>query len=203
MSPPRAASRESLLTCCQESYLFRAACSELRTEIQNNRRAAADQMRNERGQLQYEFDALQQRVNHETIMLKDDLKGRFDDRKMAVQMEMRAMNSRIQELNYKITVALVGEGKGQVEALRWFLTRRAAILISSMASKSSSRLLWKGGADSECSINTHLVEVCGTHEPCPGARAKEDGGAGWHQWGRRRRQTIHHTLGEHRHANWR
>ncbi|KAI9879673.1 MAG: hypothetical protein M1830_007780 [Pleopsidium flavum] len=49
---------------------------------------------------------------------------------MAVRMEQRAMETSIQELNYKITVALNSDSKGEVEGLRWVLTRRAALAIS-------------------------------------------------------------------------
>src|SRR6266568_1537013 len=40
------------------------------------------------------------------------------------------MPSQIQELNYKITVALNSDARSEVEGLRWVLTRRAAIAIA-------------------------------------------------------------------------
>ena len=78
-----------------ESYLFKAACSELKTEIQNKRRQEVETMRTERTQLQHEFDILNQRVGQETAGLKDELKGMFDDRKMGVRMEQKAMESTV------------------------------------------------------------------------------------------------------------
>ena len=117
----------------QETYLFRAACSELRTEIQNSRKSATEKMRSERAHLQHEVDILNQKVTQEGANLKDELKGWFDDRKMAVRMEQRKMESEIQELNYKITVAMSGDARGEVEGLRWFLTRRAALVIATTA----------------------------------------------------------------------
>ncbi|KAI9813778.1 MAG: hypothetical protein M1827_003568 [Pycnora praestabilis] len=116
-----------------ETYLFRAACSELRTEIQNNRKGDIDKMRTERAQLQHEVDILNQKLTAELLTLKDDLKGMFDDRKMAVRMEQRGTDSSIQSLNYKITVALTSDSKSEVEGLRWVLTRRAAMAIITMA----------------------------------------------------------------------
>jgi hypothetical protein len=118
-----------------ETYLFRAACSELRTEIQNGRKAEADHMRTARSQLQHEVDILNQKLTQELLTLKDDLKGMFDDRKMAVRTEQRRMDSSIQELNYKITVSLNSDMKSEVEGLRWVLTRRAAMAIVTMACK--------------------------------------------------------------------
>jgi hypothetical protein len=78
-----------------ETYLFRAACSELKTEIGNARKGEMERMRQERGQLQHEVDILGQRLSQETGALKDELKGLFDDRKMAVRQEQRAMETRV------------------------------------------------------------------------------------------------------------
>lgn len=78
-----------------ETYLFRAACSELKTEIGNARKGEMERMRQERGQLQHEVDILGQRLSQETGGLKDELKGLFDDRKMAVRMEQRAMETKV------------------------------------------------------------------------------------------------------------
>jgi hypothetical protein len=74
--------------------LFRAACSELKTEIQNNRKKNEETMRRERTLLQHEVEILNQKLTQELLSLKDDLKGMFDDRKMAVRMEQRAMESK-------------------------------------------------------------------------------------------------------------
>jgi hypothetical protein len=78
-----------------ETYLFSAACSELRTEIQNNRKAEMEKQSTQRAQLQHEVDILNQKMAQETSNLKDELKGMFDDRKMAAKMEQRSMESRV------------------------------------------------------------------------------------------------------------
>jgi hypothetical protein len=78
-----------------ETYLFRAACSELKTEVQNNRKSEMEKMRSERTQLQHEVDILSQLLNQESQTLKEDLKGLFDDRKMAVRMEQKGMESKV------------------------------------------------------------------------------------------------------------
>lgn len=90
--------RESLVSKSNvenETYLFRAACSELRTEVQNSRKSETEKMRTERNQLQHEVDILNQKLGQETGALKDELKGLFDDRKMAVRNEQRSMDSRV------------------------------------------------------------------------------------------------------------
>ena len=121
----------------QESYLFRAACSELRTELTAARQAGTEKMRTERAHLQHEADILAMRVTQETQSLKEQLKGLADDRRMAVQTEQRTMTTAIAELNYKITVAMGGDVRGEVEGLRWFLPRRAALVIVFTLSKRS------------------------------------------------------------------
>ena len=78
-----------------ESYLFRAACSELKTEIQNTRKTHEETMRRERSLLQHEVDSLNQKLTQGLLTLKDELKGMFDDRKMAVRTEQRAMESAV------------------------------------------------------------------------------------------------------------
>ncbi|CAL3965720.1 unnamed protein product [Diplocarpon coronariae] len=116
-----------------ETYLFRAACSELKTEIQNTRKKDEEAMRRERTLLQHEVDILNQKLTQELLSLKDDLKGMFDDRKMSVRSEQRTMESKIQELNYKITVLLNSDSKSEIEGLRWVLTRRSVMGILFMA----------------------------------------------------------------------
>jgi hypothetical protein len=78
-----------------ETYLFRAACSELRTEIGNMRKGEMERMRTERNMLQHEVDILGQKMGQETSHLKDELKGLFDDRKMAVRQEQRVKETKV------------------------------------------------------------------------------------------------------------
>jgi hypothetical protein len=76
-----------------ETYLFRAACSELRTEVSNARKVRDETMRRERTLLQHENDILNQKLTQELQVMRDELKGQFDDRKMNVRTEQRAMDS--------------------------------------------------------------------------------------------------------------
>ena len=55
-------------------------------------------MRNERNQLEREAEILNQRFQQESQNLKDELRGMFDDRKMAVRMDQKAMESRVSVL---------------------------------------------------------------------------------------------------------
>ncbi|KAI9831956.1 MAG: hypothetical protein M1826_002684 [Phylliscum demangeonii] len=135
-----------------ETYRFQAACSELRTDIQQKRQVETDRQRTERGQLQHGVEIVSQKLTQDLLTLKDTLKGMFDDRKMEVRMEQKAMESKvspcvvfpfflpffltqfdqIQQLNYKITVSLNSDVKSEIEGLRWVLTRRFATAIATM-----------------------------------------------------------------------
>jgi hypothetical protein len=120
-----------------ETYLFRAACSELRTTLQASRQTEAQRQRTQRAQLTHEADILNQKMTQDLLTLKEEMKAMFHNRKMAVQEDKRNLDGRISELNYKITVLLNGDAKSDVESLRWVLTRRAAMAISFATGKRS------------------------------------------------------------------
>jgi hypothetical protein len=78
-----------------ETYLFRAACSELGAEVHNNRRAEDERVRQQRTMLQHEVDILAQRLSQELVTLNDSVKGMFNDRRMVVREEQKAIDSRV------------------------------------------------------------------------------------------------------------
>ncbi|KAL3472311.1 hypothetical protein BJX99DRAFT_235706 [Aspergillus californicus] len=113
-----------------ETYLFQAACSELQSSLQTARNSEIQRQRASRTSLQHESDILSQRTNQELSGLKDDIKGMFNDHKMATRELQRSIDTSVQELNYKITVSLNSDSKSEIEGLRWILTRRAALAIA-------------------------------------------------------------------------
>ncbi|EGR48742.1 uncharacterized protein TRIREDRAFT_61885, partial [Trichoderma reesei QM6a] len=116
-----------------ESYLFSAACSELSAEVRNNRRAQDEQIRQQRTHLQHEVDILTQTLNQELLTLNDNVRGLFNDRKMTVREEQKAMESAIQQINYKISIMLSSDSKSEIEGVRWILIRRSVVGILFMA----------------------------------------------------------------------
>ena len=112
-----------------EAYLFRAACSELRTTLQTARHSEMLKQRSGRSQLQHESDLLNQKVTQDLMTMREELKAMFNDRKLSLEEEKRKVDGKIQELNYMITTSLTSEAKSEVEGLRWVLTRRAALAI--------------------------------------------------------------------------
>jgi len=116
-----------------ETYLFRAACSELKTTMQTSRFMEAQKQRSQRAQLQHESDILNQKVSQDIMTMREELKGMFNDRKLTLQEEKRQVDGKIQHLSYRISVDLNSEAKSEVEGLRWVLTRRAAFAIIAAA----------------------------------------------------------------------
>ncbi|KAF4979466.1 hypothetical protein FZEAL_4325 [Fusarium zealandicum] len=116
-----------------ETYLFSAACSELSTEIRNNRRLQEEQLRQQRTHLQHEVDILTQSLNQEVLTLNDNVRGSFNDRKMAVREEQKVVESAVQQINYKISIVLSSDAKSEIEAVRWILIRRSVVGILFMA----------------------------------------------------------------------
>ncbi|KAI5919949.1 hypothetical protein F4810DRAFT_684875 [Camillea tinctor] len=116
-----------------ETYLFRAACSELSSEVTNNRRIADEQSRQQRTMLQHEVDILTQRMSQDILTLKDDVKGMFNDRRMNVREEQRTMESALQQINLKISSTLNSDSRTEIEGLRWVLIRRSVLGIIFMA----------------------------------------------------------------------
>ncbi|KAK7953629.1 hypothetical protein PG988_014323 [Apiospora saccharicola] len=115
-----------------ETYLFRAACSELSTEVINNRKAADEKSRQQRTVLQHEVDILGQKLNQDLMTLRDDVRGHFNDRKMAVREEQKRMDNAIQQVNFGISVTLTSDAKSEIEGVRWILIRRAVLGIAFM-----------------------------------------------------------------------
>ncbi|KAG6224513.1 hypothetical protein E4U34_000279 [Claviceps purpurea] len=110
-----------------EAYLFRAACSELGTEIKTNRRLQMEQMRQQRTHLQHDLDILTQTLNQELLTLSDSVRGLFHNRNMTVREEHKAVDSAIQQINYKISVLLTSDSKSDIEGVRWVFIHRSVV----------------------------------------------------------------------------
>ena len=78
-----------------ETYLFKAACSELRGEVQLAKKASIDELKTERTRIQTELDLLNHAFLAEIMGLKDELNGMFNDRKMVTRAEQRAMDNKV------------------------------------------------------------------------------------------------------------
>lgn len=107
-----------------EAYLFEAACSEIRNDIQTSRQDQAEQYRSGLARVQRDLEALQHEANEIIQQLKTDLEMEINDRKDATRTEENKIHLEIQELNNKIITDINSDAKSDIEALRWQTTRR-------------------------------------------------------------------------------
>ncbi|KAI8075227.1 hypothetical protein BC940DRAFT_287773 [Gongronella butleri] len=101
-----------------DSYLFKAELSELRTEIQIMRRNDTQMLQTDAAMITREVEALGQRMREDVATMKNDVTLDMNNRKNETQEEQKAIDMRIQEINNKFTVQL-GEVRTDLEAVRW------------------------------------------------------------------------------------
>uniref|UniRef100_A0A060T1X3 ARAD1C24508p n=1 Tax=Blastobotrys adeninivorans TaxID=409370 RepID=A0A060T1X3_BLAAD len=117
-----------------EAYLFEAACSEIRSDIQIARQTQAADFRSSVSRLQRDAEILQQEMAELMSSLKSEMEMDINDRKNATRAEESALDLRIQELDNRITIDIISDLKSQVEELRWQTTRRGLIAVLLVAS---------------------------------------------------------------------
>ncbi|CAO3621568.1 unnamed protein product [Mucor fragilis] len=101
-----------------ESYLFQAAVSELRTEIQVMRQKDTQQLKSETFLITREVEALAQRMNEDIDSMKNEITLDMENRKNETKSDQKEIDMTIQELNSKFTVKL-GEVRTGLESTRW------------------------------------------------------------------------------------
>ncbi|KAI9306016.1 hypothetical protein BJ944DRAFT_264239 [Cunninghamella echinulata] len=101
-----------------ESYLFKAELSELRTEIQVMRRNDTQMLQTEAAMITREVEALAQRLREDVSTMKNEVTLDMNNRKNETQEEQKAIDMKIQEINNKFTVQM-GEVRTELEAVRW------------------------------------------------------------------------------------
>lgn len=116
-----------------ESYLFRAALRELRTEIQVMRRQNLASLQSGTATTIREMDALSTRLREDVGLMKSDIQLDMNTRKAETREEQKALEIRIQEVNNRLTIAL-GDLRTEMEAMKWEMTRRSLLTIFSSAS---------------------------------------------------------------------
>ncbi|KAI0356655.1 hypothetical protein OH77DRAFT_1423608 [Trametes cingulata] len=107
-----------------QAYLFRAALSELRTEISVLTRNETAAMRAATSALRREVDALDGRMKEEIAQLKHEIQMDVDSRKNEAKNDLKSIDLQIEEVLSKALVT-IGELKTQVEESRWEKMRAA------------------------------------------------------------------------------
>lgn len=112
-----------------QRYLFTAALSELRTELQVRARADAAALRSITTLLHQEVDGLSQQMKEDIEQMKHDIQVDMNNRKGEAKEEQNSLEQEIQDLNNRFTISL-SDLKTEIEqSIKWDLTRRALALV--------------------------------------------------------------------------
>ncbi|CAN6674369.1 hypothetical protein TRVA0_052S00672 [Trichomonascus vanleenenianus] len=112
-----------------DAYLFDAACSEIRNEIQTSRQAQNEEYRSYLARIQRDYEILHQEMNEMISTMKSEIEMEINERKNTTRAEESIVDLKIQELNNKITIDIISDIKSKIEALRWQTTRRGLIAV--------------------------------------------------------------------------
>ncbi|PWZ02019.1 hypothetical protein BCV70DRAFT_235655 [Testicularia cyperi] len=116
-----------------QAYLFKAALSELRTEVQVRARNDAAGLRSITTLLQREVDALEQKMKEDVERLKHDIQVDMNNRKSESKEEQNNLEQEIQDLNNRFTISL-SDLKTEIEQnVKWDATRRSLALVFGIA----------------------------------------------------------------------
>ncbi|KAI8375712.1 hypothetical protein EDC96DRAFT_496275 [Choanephora cucurbitarum] len=101
-----------------ESYLFKAALSELRTEVQVMRKNDMQTLQTDLSVLTREVDGLEQQLNEGVADMKNEIQMDMNNCKNETREDQKDMELKIQEVNNKFTIRL-GDIRTEIEAVRW------------------------------------------------------------------------------------
>ncbi|RHZ50631.1 hypothetical protein Glove_494g11 [Diversispora epigaea] len=107
-----------------ETYLYKAALEDFRTEIQINRKKNLSDISSETAEIQREVSALKQKFQENIATMNNGIQLDINNRKAEVREEQKKMELSIQELNNKFTIAS-GDIRTEIEAMKWETTRMA------------------------------------------------------------------------------
>ncbi|KAF5102461.1 hypothetical protein D0Z00_000388 [Geotrichum galactomycetum] len=113
-----------------EAYLFEAARSELRTEVQKLRELQSAEYGSSLARLQRDVEIAHQELNESITTMKSGIDLDINERKNSNQQEASMVDMRLQELNNRISIDIVSDMKSEIEALRWQTTRRGLTAVT-------------------------------------------------------------------------
>lgn len=113
-----------------DAYLFEAARSELRTEVQKLRELQSAEYGSNLARLQRDVEIAHQELNESITTMKSGIDLDINDRKNSNQQEASLVDMRLQELNNRISIDIVSDMKSEIEALRWQTTRRGLTAVT-------------------------------------------------------------------------
>ncbi|KAG0208720.1 Succinate--CoA ligase [GDP-forming] subunit beta, mitochondrial [Mortierella sp. GBA30] len=117
-----------------ESYLFKAALTELRTELQILRKNDAAALAIKTEIISREIDSLNQKLREDIANVKNDIAIDMNSRKSDVREEQKALEIRIQSMSNHY-MAQLGDMRTKMEAAKWETTRKGMASRIMMSSK--------------------------------------------------------------------
>ncbi|KAH7100645.1 hypothetical protein BKA62DRAFT_658317, partial [Auriculariales sp. MPI-PUGE-AT-0066] len=114
-----------------QAYLFRAALSELRTEMTMRTRNEFAALQTTTSQLRREADSLEGKMKEDVATLKNDLQMDIDNRKHDSRADLTTFEMAIEDLANKMQIKL-SDIRTVIEKAKWHNTQRGLGLISSL-----------------------------------------------------------------------
>ncbi|KAH8928900.1 hypothetical protein BT69DRAFT_1212214 [Atractiella rhizophila] len=112
-----------------EAYLFAAALSELRTEIQVKSRNDTQNLRTQAALLHRESDGLREKMREDFGALKTEIDYEMGNRKEESNQIGKELDLKIADFTNKHNVS-VGDLKTEIEATKWIVIRRSISIIA-------------------------------------------------------------------------
>ncbi|TGZ80986.1 hypothetical protein EX30DRAFT_364039 [Ascodesmis nigricans] len=103
----------------------------------------------------------------ELLQMRNEISDMFNERKMQGRAEMRGMENKIVELNYKITIMLGSEVRSEIEKLRWVTTRRGLAAIGALATVVFICLRMNGSNKKKKEADASSASSTSTSPPAP------------------------------------
>ena len=169
-----------------QAYLFKAALSEIRTEVQVRGRNDAAGLRSITTLLQREVDALEQKMKEDVERLKHDIQVDMNNRKAESKEEQNNLEQEIQDLNNRFTISL-SDLKTEIEQnVKWDATRRSLFLVFGIAAIVAANLAIADylTRDDEAAKAAASKEVVNAGNPPASANAGAPASLGWATEGR-------------------
>ncbi|CAE6410587.1 unnamed protein product [Rhizoctonia solani] len=116
-----------------QAYLFRAAISELRTELTMRTRSEFAALRTAANSLRREVDALNGKMKEDIATLKHDIDMDINNRKNETRADAKVNEITIEELNHRATIK-ISDLRTEIEQAKWVNVSRGVLGVLSLVS---------------------------------------------------------------------
>ncbi|CAE6428639.1 unnamed protein product [Rhizoctonia solani] len=116
-----------------QAYLFRAAISELRTELTMRTRSEFAALRTASNSLRREVDTLNGKMKEDIATLKHDIDMDINNRKNETRADAKVNEISIEELNHRATIK-ISDLRTEIEQAKWVNVSRGVLGVLSLVS---------------------------------------------------------------------